>query len=79
MAEFVQFLNKFSFPFTIVIAVLPVYVQFLAVILLLIDFKTRWAALILVANFIIALVMVHLKISDTVEGMTPALAMPLKA
>ena len=38
-------------------------------------YKTRLAAMVLAVNFIIAIVFVHLKSGDSVEGMTPALAM----
>ena len=75
MIEFAEFLETNHFPIPMVNATISVYVQFLGGILILIGFKIRATSIILVVNFLIAIVFFHLKINDTVEGMTPALAM----
>ena len=60
MKEFEAFLKTFGFPFPLLSAVVSVYAQAIAGILLLIGYKTRRAALVMVFNFLIAFVMVHL-------------------
>jgi putative oxidoreductase len=72
MMEFSAFLNQNGFPAPTFCAVLSVYAQFIAAVLILIGYKTRFAAAVLVFNFIVAITMVHL--SHTIERMTPALA-----
>ncbi len=73
MMEFAGFLKASGFPLPTFCAVLSVYAQFICGVLILIGYKTRFAAFILAFNFIIAIVMVHL--NDSIEAMTPALAM----
>lgn len=73
MLEFAGFLKINGFPLPIFSAVLSVYAQFLCAILILVGYKARFAAAILAFNFIVAMIMVHLK--DSIEVMTPALAM----
>lgn len=75
MLEFSHFLENNGFIMPTISAVLSVYVQLLGGIMLIIGFKTRIAAFFLVLNFVVALVFFHLKISDSIEGMTPAMAM----
>jgi len=75
MVEFSKFLEANDFPFPITSSLFSVYVQFLGGILILIGYKIRLASFVLIINFLIALLFVHLKASDSVEGMTPALAM----
>jgi len=75
MLEFSAFLEANAFPLPVISAVTSVYVQFFGAIMVLIGYKIRFACFILVVNFIVALFFVHLKANDTVEGMTPALAM----
>lgn len=75
MIEFSNFLQLYNFPFPIFNAVLSVYVQFIGAILILIGYRIRIASFILVINFIIALVFVHIIGNDSIEGMTGALAM----
>ncbi|MFN2457984.1 MAG: DoxX family protein [Chitinophagaceae bacterium] len=72
MLEFEQFLNQFKFPLPLISAVVSVYAQFIAGILILIGWKIRWAAFVMIINLLVALVMVHR--NDTVEQMTRALA-----
>lgn len=67
MLEFSAFLDAN------VSAVTSVYAQLICGLFILIGFKIRPVSLIMVINFLIALFMVHA--NDTVEGMTPALAM----
>ena len=73
MMEFSRFLKAFHFPLPLFSAVLSVYIQFIAGLFILVGFMTRPAALLLVLNFMVALLLVHR--NDTVEAMTPALAM----
>lgn len=75
MLEFSNFLQNNGFPFPTISAVLSVYIQFLGAIFILLGFKIRIASFLLIINFLVALIFVHLKANDTVEGMTPALAM----
>ena len=75
MMEFADFLAANNFPFPIMSAIASVYIQLIGSLFLLIGFKIRLAAFLLVINFIIALLFVHFRINDSVEGMTPALAM----
>ncbi|MEQ8470754.1 MAG: DoxX family protein [Marinoscillum sp.] len=75
MIEFSNFLAANNFPFPIISAVTSVYVQFFGALSILIGFKLRVASFLLALNFMVALIFVHLRASDTIEGMTPALAM----
>ena len=75
MLEFSEFLSAHGFPFPLISAVVSVYIQFFGGLFILLGFKTRLAAVILVINFMVALLAVHIPINDTVEGMTPAIAM----
>lgn len=75
MQEFSAFLGQYHFPWPTFSAVLSVYIQAICALLVLIGYQTRVAALMLVVNFLVALLMVHIPAGDTVEGMTPAFAM----
>ncbi len=75
MLEFSEFLTTFNFPLPKLSAILSVYIQFLGGLFLLIGFKTRLSAFILAINFLIALLFVHVVADDSVEQMTPALAL----
>ena len=75
MIEFSNFLKSNDFPFPITNAVISVYVQFLGAILILVGYKIRFASFVLVINFLVALIFFHIRIGDTIEGMTGALAM----
>lgn len=75
MLEFSYFLQSNDFPFPTISAIISVYVQFLGAILILIGYKIRFASFLLVINFLVALVFVHIRANDTIEGMTAALAM----
>lgn len=69
MLEFSDFLTSFGFPIPIVSAVVSVYAQFLCGRLFIVGYKVRIVAAIMVANFIIALAMVH--IADSYPQMFP--------
>lgn len=73
MQAFEAFLEANHFPLPLYSAILSVYAQLVCGLMILTGFYIRAAALIMVVNFLIALIMVHR--NDTVEGMTPALAM----
>ena len=73
--EFSDFLQNYEFPLPTISAVISVSFQFLAAISILFGFQIRLFAMVMVFNFLIALLFVHLPLEDTVEGMTPALAM----
>lgn len=75
MLEFAGFLEVNHFPIPVASAIASVYLQFFCALLILIGFKVRLAAFLLSLNFIVALVFVHFRAGDTIEGMTPALAM----
>lgn len=75
MIEFADFLEVNNFPFPIISAITSVYIQFICALLILVGFKVRLASLLLVINFLIALFFIHILSKDTIEGMTPALAM----
>lgn len=73
MLEFSAFLENNGIPFPTFSAILSVCTQFLGALLLIIGYKTRLAAFTLVINFIVA-IGVHIGFNDSIEGMTPALA-----
>lgn len=75
MQEFANFLEKHHFPIPLVSAITSVAVQLFCGFLILIGWQTKWAAILLVVNFIIALFMVHIPNKESIEQMTPALAM----
>lgn len=60
MLEFRDFLEASGFPYPLASAYLSAYAQFLTGILLLVGLFTRYAAIIVVVNFVVALWMVHL-------------------
>lgn len=59
MLEFEAFLKTSHFPFPLISAVVSVYAQAIAGILIIIGYQTRWAAMAMVINFLIAFLMVH--------------------
>ena len=73
--NFPFFLKSNDFPFPTTNAIISVYVQFICAILILVGYKIRFASFVLVINFLVALIFVHIRASDTIEGMTGALAM----
>ena len=74
MLEFKDFLEHFGFPIPLLSAILSVYAQFICAVLFLIGWKVREAALVMIINFVVALLMVHLG-NDPYPAMFPALVM----
>ena len=58
MAEFVEFLRKHGFPSPKVLAPLSVYVQFLVGLAFIFGLFTRWAGILCVINFVVAIALV---------------------
>ncbi|HEV2567461.1 DoxX family protein [Sphingomonas sp.] len=59
MDEFVKFLTQFGFPYPEFMAPLCVWAQFLCGIAFILGLLTRWAGLITVFTFVVAVYMVH--------------------
>ena len=62
MLEFERFLRQFGFPAPLVSAHVSVYAQFVCGMLILLGAFTRAAAVVMIVNFIVALVMVHTRL-----------------
>ncbi len=75
MLKFADFLALHGFPLPILSAVISVYAQLTCGIFIVLGYSTRLASMIMAFNFLIALFFVHIATGDSVEGMTPALAM----
>ena len=73
MLKFRDFLQLFHFPVPLVAAIISVYAQLLAGIMFILGWRTRLAAILMIINFIVAIIMVHRK--DTFEAATPPLTM----
>lgn len=73
MQEFVQFLAKRGFVWPELMAPLSVYAQFICGALFVVGLLTRWAGLLMVFNFIVAVVMVHW--SQDFRGWWPAIVL----
>ena len=74
MVEFSYFLDHFGFPVPVISAVVSVYLQFICAVLFLVGWKIRYAAVVMIFNFVIALIMVHLG-NDPYPVVFPALVM----
>ena len=59
MTEFEHFLDSFGFAMPDVAARVSAYAQFGCGILILVGAFTRWAALVMIVNFVVAIVGVH--------------------
>lgn len=59
MLEFRGFLEANGFPYPLISAHLSVYAQFVAGVLILLGFWPRIAAAVMVVNFVVALLIVH--------------------
>jgi putative oxidoreductase len=70
MLEFRDFLAISGFPLPLFSAYLSAYAQFVAGILIIVGLLTRWAALVMVINFVVALLMVHLALPFS-ENISP--------
>lgn len=77
MIEFRNFLGQHGFPLPLASAVISVYAQFFSGLMYVSGFQIRLAAALMIVNFLVALVMVHLH--GSFEGMTPPLAMLLSS
>ena len=73
MTEFVQFLDQFGFPVPWLMAPLSVAVQFGCGALLVAGLLTRLAGLLIAANFIVAVLMVHS--NEPFRGWWPAIVL----
>ena len=73
MGEFVQFLDQFGFPLPHLMAPLSVAVQFGCGALLILGLLTRVAGLLVAANFVVAVAMVHF--AEPFRGWWPALVL----
>ena len=73
MIEFQNFLSANGFPFPMVCAVTSVYIQFIAGLCWLMGFQTKAASLLMIGNFLVAIVGFHLAQSDSYLGTAPAL------
>lgn len=71
--DFVKFLSERSVPFPPFSAFLSVYGQFVCGILFIIGAATRYASVVMIINFIAALVIAHF--GDTYRNTFPALMM----
>lgn len=59
MLEFSNFLDKYGFPFPLFCAVLSVYAQAVAGLMIILGWQIRYAAMLMIINFAVALIMVH--------------------
>ncbi len=73
MEEFAGFLSVKGVPFPLLSAFLSAYAQFICGILFVVGLATRYAAVVMIINFIAALIIAH--IGDTYPNMFPALMM----
>lgn len=73
MEEFAAFLSQNGVPFPLFSAFLSAYAQFACGILFVLGFWTRLAAIVMIINFIAAIIIAH--IGDTYPNMFPALMM----
>ena len=73
MGEFVQFLDQFGFPVPLLMAPLSVAVQFGCGALLILGLLTRMAGLLVAANFVVAVAMVHF--AEPFRGWWPAIVL----
>jgi putative oxidoreductase len=73
MLEFETFLAANQFPFPLACAVVSVYAQFLSGISWIIGYQVKISSLIMILNFVVALVGVHLIHGDTYLNMAPAI------
>lgn len=73
MEEFAEFLSARTVPFPLFSAFLSAYAQFVCGILFVLGCLTRPAAIVMIINFIAAIVIAH--IGDSYSNMFPALMM----
>jgi putative oxidoreductase len=73
MQEFEKFLASFKFPLPLVSAVVSVYAQAIAAVMIILGWKIRIAAVLMIINFLVALLMVHR--THPFNSMIPALSL----
>ena len=73
MEEFAGFLSARNVPFPLFSAFLSAYAQFVCGILFIVGLWTRYAAVVMIINFVAALIIAH--VGDTYPNMFPALMM----
>lgn len=73
MEEFASFLSARGVPTPLFFAFLSAYAQFICGFLFLIGAATRYAAVVMIINFIAAMIIAH--VGDTYPNMFPALTM----
>jgi putative oxidoreductase len=73
MQEFAAFLAAHNVPMPLFAAFLSAYAQFICGILFIVGAFTRYAALVMIVNFIVAIIIVHL--GDAYPNKFPALMM----
>lgn len=64
---------ELGFPFPVVSAILSAYTEFFGALLMVLGWKTRWAALLLAINFVLAIGVGHIAIGDTYKNTFPAI------
>lgn len=74
MIEFSAFIASVNLPFPLFSAVVSVYAQFFASLMILSGYKIRWACLVMIINFMVAIYS-HIQLQDSIEGMTAPMAM----
>lgn len=72
---YADWLRSLGFPWPTVSAVVSAYTEFFGAILILLGWKTRWAAVLLIVNFALAVLMGHLATGDTYTNTFPSLAL----
>lgn len=73
MLEFEHFLNVNGFPFPLASAIISVYAQFLSGVGWVFGFKARMASVIMIFNFLVAIIGFHIFSGDTYLNTAPAL------
>ena len=74
MIEFSAFLQSQGVPAPVFAAILSAYSQFIGSLCIFFGYKIRVASFVLIINFLVAMI-VHLRLNDSFEAMTPPLAM----
>lgn len=73
MLEFKSFLEGFNFPLPLPSAVASVYIQAIAGLLWVLGYQTKLAALLMIANFSVALIGIHFRAGHSYLEFAPAL------
>lgn len=73
MLEFEAFLSASGFPVPLVSAIVSVYLQLIAGISWVIGYQVKYSSLLMIGNFLVALIGVHLIQGDTYLNMAPAI------